>query len=186
MKKKIIYIHGAFSAYKPNSEKVVALKQEFEVCGVNYSMEKTFEENLNSITNLCLSENADAIIGTSLGGLYAAEASSLLGVPAILINPCVEPVKSLSTIIGEQKNFTTGEVEVFTQELVNSFPNIATINSNMLVCVGLKDDLIDANITIVMAQDNNASVIQNSDADHYWEMFEHNKEISSFIENSPG
>lgn len=178
--KKVCYIHGAFSAYKPESEKVLGLKESFDVVGISYSMEKTFKENLMMLINFCEEESVDFVVGTSLGGLYAAEINDMTGLPAILINPCVEPQMSLSTIVGKQKNFTTGEDEDFTKELVKTYPNLAAISKGCLVFVGMKDDLIDSLKTEKLFK-HAATVIKNEDADHYWEFFKENALIESHV-----
>ena len=182
--KKVMYIHGAFSAFKPNSEKVKGLSKNYNVVGLSYSMEKDFNENKKEIVDFCKKENVDFVVGTSLGGLYASVVSSELCIPAILINPCVEPVKSLSTIVGKQKNFTTGQDEEFTQELANSFPEKAPLNANMFVFVGLKDNLISPEITIKMADSSRSKIFVSKEDDHYWEFFEYNKLIDGFVNSA--
>ena len=42
-----------------------------------------------------------AVMGSSLGGFYAAWLSAHLGVPAVLINPAVHPSRDLARYIGE-------------------------------------------------------------------------------------
>ncbi|MEZ9709223.1 hypothetical protein AB4254_11140 [Vibrio breoganii] len=44
----------------------------------------------------------------SLDGLYAAEVSRSFAMPSILIYPCVEPIKSLTTLTGVATNFSAG------------------------------------------------------------------------------
>lgn len=178
--KKVLYIHGAFSAFKPDSEKVKGLSKKFDVIGINYSMEDTFQETLKNIRNLCIKENVDFVVGTSLGGLYAGEINNVLGLPAVMINPCVEPQMSLSTIIGTQKNWTTGKEEVFTKQLVATYPSMAAVERNCLIFVGMKDDLIDSAKTIKLYSER-CQVIRNEEEDHYWEFFEENEIIKKLI-----
>lgn len=178
---KLLYIHGAFSAFKPDSEKVKNLQKVFDVVGHNYSMETPYPENKALLAQFCRDNDIDAVVGTSLGGLYAAEISAELSIPAILINPCVEPVMSLSTIVGTMTNYATGKPETLTQEIVNTFPVKANINDLCLVFVGLKDDLIDPYKTIDMYS-LKAKVLGSPDADHYWEDFERNNKIKKHLE----
>ncbi|MCY9865087.1 hypothetical protein OTK49_21445 [Vibrio coralliirubri] len=173
---KILYIHGAFSAFKPDSEKVKNLQKVFEVVGVSYSMETPYPENKAMLVQFCRDNGIDAVVGTSLGGLYAAEVSAELSIPAILINPCVEPVMSLSTIVGTMTNFATGKPETLTQEIVNTFPDTATMTQLCLVFVGMKDELINPSKTIFMCC-HKATVVANHNADHYWDDFERNERI---------
>ncbi|CAH7418528.1 hypothetical protein VCHA53O466_50352 [Vibrio chagasii] len=174
--KKTMYIHGAFSAFKPDSQKVLNLKKAFDVVGCSYSMEDDFNHNREILIQFARDNNVDFIVGTSLGGLYASEVGNELSLPSVLINPCVEPVMSLSTIIGEMTNFATGKKEILTQELVNTFPIKAKLTRRSLVFVGLQDELIDAQRTYDMYSEK-TSVLLNYEEDHYWEDFEFNEGI---------
>ncbi|MBM26300.1 MAG: hypothetical protein CL760_11640 [Chloroflexi bacterium] len=178
--KKVLYIHGAFSAFKPDSEKVKGLSKEFEVVGVSYSIEKPFNENMKILEDFCVENEVDFIVGTSLGGLFASELSYRLGKHSILINPCVEPQMSLSKIIGKQQNFATGKEEELTAELVATYPNMAKIERSSMVFLGMKDELIDANKTELLYKDK-TQIVKNENEDHYWEFFEENKKITEFI-----
>lgn len=178
--KKVCYIHGAFSAFSPESEKVQALQERFEVVGISYSVENTFDENLKLLTDFCDKEEVDFVVGTSLGGLYAAEINHKLGLPAIMINPCVEPQMSLSTIIGEHQNFATGKIEKLTESIVKTYPNLAAVSESCLIFVGLKDDLIDNTKTISM-YNSTTKVIADEEADHYWQDFNKNEEIEKHV-----
>lgn len=179
--KKAMYIHGAFSAFKPDSEKVKGLKKNFEVVGMSYTMEDSFDLTLAKLKEFAKHSNVDFVVGTSLGGLFAAELNKELGLPAVLINPCVEPKMSLSTITGNQTNFATGKKELFTEALANTYPDISSFSNSCLVCLGMKDDLIDAKKTIELATDYVFDFIINEDEDHYWEFFEENKRIKDFL-----
>ena len=46
-----------------------------------------------------------AVIGSSLGGFYATVLAERLGCPAVLLNPAVNPARSLAAHIGEQTAF---------------------------------------------------------------------------------
>ncbi len=46
--------------------------------------------------------DAMAVIGSSLGGFYAAAVAERLGCPAVLLNPAVNPARDLEKHIGEQ------------------------------------------------------------------------------------
>lgn len=180
-KVKALYIHGAFSAFKPESEKVKNLQKAFDVVGASYSMESTFDENKDMLVEFCRTNDVDFIVGTSLGGLYASEVSAELSIPAVMINPCVEPAMSLGTIIGTHKNFTTGIEETLTQEIVNTFPTAANVSSNCIIFVGMKDTLIDSQKTIDL-YGTITKVVANESEDHYWEFFNENDAIKNHLE----
>lgn len=178
--KKVCYIHGAFSAFKPDSEKVKGLEKDFKVVGTSYSMENSFEENLKKLSDFCVEESVDFVVGTSLGGLYAAEINNVLDLPAVMINPCVEPQMSLSTIIGTQQNFATGKAEELTKKNVLTYPSMAAISRDCLIFVGMKDDLINSEKTIKLYGEV-AKVFSDKDADHYWEFFMENEKIINHL-----
>lgn len=178
--KKVCYIHGAFSAYKPDSEKVKGLSEAFDVVGVNYSVETPFNENVEMMVEFCLNEKVDFVVGTSLGGLFASEINNRIGLPAVMINPCVEPVMSLSTIVGTQKNFTTGKDETLTMDLVKTYPSMAKVSDSCLIFIGMKDQLINSEKTELLYKDK-APVIRNEEEDHYWEFFKENEIIQKHL-----
>jgi predicted esterase YcpF (UPF0227 family) len=180
--KKALYIHGAFSAFKPLSEKVIALEKEFNIVGFNYCMETSFDDNISNLEKFCIEQKVDFIIGVSLGGLYASHLAHRLMLPSVLINPCVDPSGTLHIIIGEYTNYTTGKNETFTQSLADTFPSEHLINDNSLIFVGLKDDVINPHKTVEIASLAGAKVISNEQADHYWELFQENNTIKNFVE----
>lgn len=178
--KKVLYIHGAFSAFKEDSEKVIGLKKDFKVIGVNYDMETSYLKNLEMMTSFCKDNSIDFVVGTSLGALYSCQISKALNIPAVMINPCIEPTMSLKKIIGKQKNFTTNKEETLTPEIVESYPNIADVTNKCLIFVGLKDDLIDAERTVELFNEK-TNIVINKNEDHYWEFFFENKNIKDFL-----
>ena len=46
---------------------------------------------LNELSDICVNQNVDMIVGTSLGGLFASSLAINLNKPLILINPCFQP-----------------------------------------------------------------------------------------------
>jgi len=46
-----------------------------------------------------------AVVGSSLGGFYAAWVAQQTGCPAVLLNPAVNPARDLARHIGEQTNW---------------------------------------------------------------------------------
>lgn len=71
---------------------------------------------------------ADMIVGTSLGGFYAAVLSARHDLPAMLVNPCLTPF--LLDILSEFK----------TRPLVKLFGELAKIDSSNVSCIVGDDD----------------------------------------------
>lgn len=64
------------------------------------------------------------VVGSSLGGFYAASLAEQFGVRAVLINPAVRPFDSLSRYLGENENFHTQERYVLTQQHVDDLATL--------------------------------------------------------------
>ncbi|GBE29122.1 esterase YqiA [bacterium BMS3Bbin04] len=76
-----------------------------------------------------LLSNADephVVIGTSLGGFYAYHIASMLNVPAIIINPSMEPWLGLEEAVGTVERFDTdGETFEWTQQHIENLKVLA-------------------------------------------------------------
>jgi predicted esterase YcpF (UPF0227 family) len=146
---------------------------------------KIDKENVKILKDFATKECVDFIVGTSLGGLYAAEVSFHMSLPAILINPSVEPYDTLPIYIGEHNNFVTGDKILFTKELAESYPKNILLYNNHLIFLAMKDELIDAERTKQILFKNNYEYVTDNNADHRWECFEFNEKIEDFISNKP-
>lgn len=49
------------------------------------------------------------LVGSSLGGFYAAHFAERYGLAAVLVNPAIAPYRSLATYLGPQRNLYSGE-----------------------------------------------------------------------------
>ena len=83
---KVLYLHGLES--KPTGPKMKYLKDRFEsfyAPVIDYEEPEAFEE----ILDLCITEEFDAIIGSSMGGYFAYAIGTTLGTPVIMFNPAL-------------------------------------------------------------------------------------------------
>jgi len=120
IKYTIIYLHGFASSGK--SRKGQLLKKHFKE---NTVLTPTLSpEPHNAITEISNIINWDfnkdnlqrpLLIGSSLGGFYADYFSALYDIPAILINPLVDPLDA-KQFIGKNNNLSTGESFEFIQK----------------------------------------------------------------------
>jgi len=186
MKKKILYIHGALSAFKPlTSTKIKTLQQDFDVFGLNYSLSDPFNETLQKGRELCAKHDFIGIVGSSLGGLFATQLGALVKIPTVVINPCVEPQKTLGKYIGKHQNYATQVSEHLTAELLQQYPqsildNLQGNEANVLCYVSLNDEIIDSVNTIAMLS-NRVKTRVHKEADHRWDDFSYNNEINDFL-----
>jgi hypothetical protein len=82
----VLYLHGLES--KPSGPKMRYLKDRFEhfyAPKIDYTHPDSYEE----ILDLCIAEEFDMIIGSSMGGYYACAIGSTLGTPVIVFNPAL-------------------------------------------------------------------------------------------------
>ena len=83
---------------------------------------------IGTLNMLRVQYKADMIVGTSLGGFYAAVLSARHDLPAMLVNPCLTPF--LLDILSKFK----------TRPLVKLFGELATIDSANVSCIVGDDD----------------------------------------------
>jgi len=122
MKPQFVYLHGFNSAYDVSEEKIVTLSTIGKVSGVTYD---TFGD-YNSIKEFLLkniSYNDDlTIIGTDMGGFWAATIAKILKCPSVLINPCCAPNKVLSKYVDvTMANAKTGKTNSISENKIESF-----------------------------------------------------------------
>jgi uncharacterized protein len=146
----IIYLHGFNSAFDPENEKVKALSALGTVSGISYDSYGTYQEICTYLLEQLRDKDRDdtLIVGTSLGGFWAAEMGFKLGIPSVIINPCHTPGEMLRKYIGPQINYQTGETRNFELNSVQSYMNLKTYNSNYsfypLVLLDMGDEVIDS------------------------------------------
>jgi len=60
------------------------------------------------------------LVGSSLGGFYSLYLCAGHGLPAVLVNPAVKAPETLRRAVGVNRNFTTGETFLWTEEHAES------------------------------------------------------------------
>lgn len=87
------------------------------------------------------------LVGSSLGGFYSTWLAEQFGVKAVLINPAVHAHLLLSGVLGEQKNYSTGEVYQFTQRHLDELAALDLPHiqhpQNLLLMVETGDEVLD-------------------------------------------
>ena len=127
------------------------------------------------------------IIGSSLGGYYAQYFGSVhKNAKIVLINPALEPQKTLKTQIGFNVNMVTGEPFVFSQQdyetLVNYDVDAEQLRNRCLLLVDEADEVIDCRHAI-RKYENLATIKVFPGGSH---SFEHLQEAEKLIINFLG
>ncbi|MDE6501444.1 MAG: hypothetical protein K2L10_05125 [Ruminococcus sp.] len=130
---RILNIHG----YKGNPENSAYHALENIGCEVvSPTLRYDYDEPEKIIEKLrkMFGNEGDVIVGTSLGGFFGALLSVRLGVPVILVNPCLMPFVTLP-----QLDFK-GNI----RQYMRLFPEILDIDiSATSTIIGGKDDVIE-------------------------------------------
>ena len=127
-----------------------------------------------------------AVMGSSLGGFYAACLSAHWGVPAVLINPAVHPSRDLARYIGEHPVWHDSAQNIFfepayVQELqvLESQPSPTRTATLALIAKG--DEVLDWREMLARHQAGQVRLIEGSD--HALSDFEdHLPQILEFLQ----
>lgn len=65
------------------------------------------------------------LVGSSLGGFYATWLAETYGVPAVLINPAIDPHVGLRAFLGPQQNYHSGEKYELTEEHLRQWAQLS-------------------------------------------------------------
>lgn len=120
----IIYIHGFKSV--GDNDKSNQLIQYFSKYGpkvniISPTLSANPKEAISTLSSIIKSTKGPVIVvGTSLGGFYALYCSARFDVPAFVINPSLEPHKSLAKDIGTHTRYGSGEPYEFKKEYLDS------------------------------------------------------------------
>lgn len=151
---KYVYIHGFNSAFSRENPKIAQLETIGEVIGVTYDTLASYEVARAEIIAQLPDELFDVVlIGTSLGGFWAADIGRELGLPAVLINPSTNPGVTLERYAGQIfTNYITDVTAEFTREAFESYA-LASIKTwdyyrfRPLVLLDEGDEVISADET---------------------------------------
>jgi len=87
------------------------------------------------------------VIGSSLGGFYASVLAEAYDLPAVLINPAVQPHQYWQSYLGSHHNYHTNEVHEVTPQHVAELealdPGTISRTDNYLVLLQRQDEVLD-------------------------------------------
>ncbi len=129
---RILNIHG-YTGSAENSACSVLRKMGYDVVSPQLDYDSMSPDSVLDVLSRRISDN-NIIVGTSLGGFFGAILSARLGIPVILVNPCLMPFLTLSRL-----NFT-GDIRPYIR-LFSEIPNIDISATSTII--GGQDDVID-------------------------------------------
>ncbi len=140
----ILYIHGFASC--GNSNKTQLLRENFDgVLCPDIPVDP--DEAIAFIQKLILDNNVDLLIGSSLGGFYAAYFAERFQIKAVLLNPSTQPFLTLAPYVGTNEFFCSGEKFEWSKEHINKLFSYAiskdSIKSPLLVLLQKEDEVLD-------------------------------------------
>jgi predicted esterase YcpF (UPF0227 family) len=127
-----------------------------------------------------------AVMGSSLGGFYAAWLSAHMGVPAVLINPAVHPSRDLARYIGEHPVWQDPAQSIFfeqgyVQELMELESQPLPTRPATLALIAKGDEVLDWREMLARHQTGQVRLIEGSD--HALSDFEdHLPQILEFLQ----
>ena len=127
-----------------------------------------------------------AVMGSSLGGFYAAWLSAHLSIPAVLINPAVHPARDLARYIGEHPVWQDPAQSIFfepayVQELVKLESQPPPTLDSTLALIAKGDEVLDWREMLARHQAGQVCLIEGSD--HALSDFEdHLPQILEFLQ----
>ncbi len=152
----LLYLHGfnsspdstkaiIFQSFvkKKNSESLLVPSLPISPKETILLLEEIIEENKKEIS----------LIGSSLGGFYAAYLAEKYKLKSVLINPVVSShLKNMKDLIGEHENYNTGEKYFFSKsnfkELFDYKIRRFSIPLNQLFFLQLGDEVLDQKETL--------------------------------------
>jgi uncharacterized protein len=181
--RSLLYLHGFRSSNASRKAQALeaALREiradwEFLTPNLPFDPAAAIAET-ERLAKRCVREEL-TIIGSSLGGYYAALLAGRIGCRAVLLNPALHPDESLASHLGMQTNLYTGEAFEFTSQHLAFLRDNALRPpidaANMLAVVELGDELLDHHRT--RAELMGARVIAVEGGNH---------DLASFPEHMP-
>lgn len=185
--KSLLYIHGFNSS--PDSDKARKTKDWLaakhpEIAFVCPFLSPFPLSAMADLEALMASMNVIGVMGSSMGGFYATWLAEQHGCKAVLINPAVAPWTGKDHLLGEQKNYHTGEVHYIEQKHLDQFEqyNVASLSkpAHFMVLVQCGDEVLDYRLAADKYVDSKLLIEEGGD--HGFQGYEnHLPEIMKFL-----
>lgn len=185
----IVYVHGFASAFDPQNEKVIALRNAgYTVLGLEYEGSNpvkdfnALKEQLSKVVVEYIHDDI-AVMGTSLGGYYARILGAIFGLKTILVNPSLHPELTMRQHIGKTVvNYLTRQPIRLTGSTIDGYETLndqfGDVRGEMLVLLDSGDEVLCSEKTRRELQDE-AHVVMFEGGNH---RFQHMRESITHIE----
>ena len=133
---KVLNIHG-YHGNAANSSYEALQQCNFDIISLQIDYDRTSPETVMQLLNSQFTNNfCNAVVGTSLGGFFAALISVKNECPCVLVNPCLMPFLHLPRLGYRNDDGVL--------EYIRLFSGIAYVDSQLVsTIVGGQDELID-------------------------------------------
>jgi len=144
----ILYIHGFGSSGFGGKASLMRKKVGDSVLAPSLSpIPKLALDTLEQIIQLALKHKEKVgLIGSSLGGYYAAYLADKYNLKAVLINPSIRPYNTLAKYIGLNHSYFDFSNYEFTQKHINALKDYEVINpkvENFMLLLQTGDTVLD-------------------------------------------
>lgn len=184
----ILYLHGFSSS--GFGKKALEFKEYFKDDLIHPSLPtipKLAINNLEQIIEVFLKLNQNVhLIGSSLGGYYALYLANKYSLKAVLINPAIKPLNTLSRYEGANyiKNYFDGSKFEFTKEHINSLKDYEVKElknpKNIFTLLQSGDEVLDYKIAENILK--NTNLIVEEGGNHSFEnIYKYFQKIESFL-----
>lgn len=177
--KTLIYLHGFNSS--PHSQKATMTRSWFETMSSLFDVNVVALPSRPLVAMKCVDEiiassginSIAGFIGSSLGGYYSLYLQHRYQLPAVLINPAIEPYTLLLDYLGENVNPYTGERYIVEKKHMEELKALDVASSptpeNLLLLTQTGDEVLDFQQAV--SHLNGAKMWIQSGGNHAFEHF---------------
>lgn len=145
---RIFYCHRFGSYYDSSKDKVRALRSAAMVDGNTVDYTRPPHKVFASFAKAMSPRKKHLIVGTSMGGFFAAWLGSELGLPFVAINPAIQPAVSLRKHIGEGQA-PYGTQFFLKEDTVDAYRGLPfRVDGSGFIAIDLGDKVIDPQETL--------------------------------------
>ena len=144
----ILYCHGWGSEFDPSKDKIRALASMRPVDGVTVDYTTHPQEVFENHASRLKLHPRGLVIGTSLGGFFAAWLGAEFGCPFVAINPAITPGKTLQAHIGHGVTHVGKPFEL-TEACVKAYDALSfRMDGKGTIVLDLGDEILDSQATL--------------------------------------